>query len=124
VDVDAVAAAAFGTVPGARLAGVVDMRTGLFLSLELGDCQPDEADLLAAAVREIFDGQLAPALRCSFARAAGPQQLEEVIVMGEKAVFLFARIGESEDAALAVACGRESNLGILLTKTREVARAL
>jgi hypothetical protein len=122
MDVDALALAAFEGVPGARLAGVIDMLTGLYLALEAGSCDPQEADLLAASVREMFAGEPAAGLRRSFAQAGDRQDVQEVIVLGEKAVFMFARVRSAEDAALAVACGRDVNLGIILTKTRELVR--
>jgi hypothetical protein len=122
MDADALASAAFESVPGARLAGVVDMRTGFFLAVEMGSCEPEEADLLAAAAREVFEGELTAGLRRSYAKSGDAQGVQEVIVMGDKAVFLLARVRQHDDAALAIACGHDANLGIILTKTREVLR--
>lgn len=122
MDADALALAAFLGIPGARLAGVIDMCTGFYLALEVGSCDPQEADGLAATVRELFDGERAAGLRRSYANADETQGLQEILVMGEKATFMFARVRGTDDAALAIACGRDVNLGIILTKTRELVR--
>ncbi len=123
MDLDALALAAFEGLPGARLAGVVDMRTGFFLAIEVGSCKPEEADLLAASTREIFDGDFTSGLRRAYGAADDSQAVQEVIVLGDKVTFMFARVRPGDDAALAVACGRDVNLGIILTKTRELVRA-
>ncbi len=122
MDADALALAAFLGIPGARLAGVIDMCTGLYLALEVGSCDPREADGLAVSVREMFDGDRAAGFRRSYATSDETQGVQEILVMGEKAIFMFARVRGTDDAALAVACGRDVNLGIILTKTRELVR--
>jgi hypothetical protein len=122
MDVDALAAAAFEGVPGARLAGVLDMQTAFFLALEAGACRTEEADALAASAREVFDGPLTAGLRRTLVPAGRAQRLEEVLVVGQETVFLFARISAETETALVLACDRETNLGIMLTRARQLAR--
>jgi hypothetical protein len=113
MDVDVLASTAFDRVPGALLAGVVDMTTGMFLSVKSGSASPEEVDLLAVSAREVFDGFLGAGLRQSFIEANDRQQLTEVIVIGDKTVFVFARVFPSEDAAIVVACDKKTNLGMI-----------
>src|SRR5690606_33723816 len=48
MDVETLASTTYSRVPGARLAGVVDMATGMFLAIEAGDQQQQqELDMLA-----------------------------------------------------------------------------
>lgn len=113
MDVEALAAATFSRVPGARLAGVLDMTTGMFLAIEAGNSAPEELDLLAVSAREVFDGLSAAGLRRSFIEANDEQQLREVIVVGDKTVFVFARVPPVEDAAIVVACDKKTHLGLI-----------
>jgi hypothetical protein len=113
MDVDVLASTAFDRVPGALLAGVVDMTTGMFLSLRTGGAAPEETDLLAVSAREVFDGILGAGLRQSFLEQNDQQQLTEVIVIGDKTVFVLSRVLPTEDAAIVVACDKKTNLGMI-----------
>lgn len=113
MDVEALAATTFSRVPGARLAGVLDMTTGMFLAVEAGNSAPEEIDLLAVSAREMFDGLSAAGLRRSFIERNDQQQLNEVIVVGDKTVFVFSRVPPSEDAAIVVACDKKTQLGLI-----------
>jgi predicted regulator of Ras-like GTPase activity (Roadblock/LC7/MglB family) len=119
MDVDTLASTAFSRVPGARLAGVVDMTTGMFVALEAGNLQQEELDLLAVSAREILAGAPAAGLRHSFAADNDPQQLKEVIVIGEKTTFLICRANHLDDTAIVVACDRREHLGLI---TMEMAK--
>jgi hypothetical protein len=113
MDVEALASATFARVPGARLAGVIDMTTGMFLAVEAGNAPATEIDLLAVSAREVFDGVSAAGLRCTFIEANDAQRLNEVIVVGEKTVFVFARVAPADDAAIVVACDKKTHLGMI-----------
>jgi predicted regulator of Ras-like GTPase activity (Roadblock/LC7/MglB family) len=113
MDVDTLAATAFSRVPGARLAGVVDMTTGMFVALEAGNLPQDELDLLAVSAREVLAGAQAAGLRHSFATDNEQQQLEEVIVVGEKTTFVICRAVHLEDTAIVVACDKSEHLGLI-----------
>jgi predicted regulator of Ras-like GTPase activity (Roadblock/LC7/MglB family) len=113
MDVEALASATFARVPGARLAGVLDMATGMFLAIEGGNSAPEELDLLAVSAREVFDGLSAAGLRRSFIERNDEQELKEVIVVGDKTVFVFTRVHPAEDAAIVVACDKKTQLGLI-----------
>lgn len=126
MDVEALAAATFSRVPGARLAGVLDMATGMFLAVEAGNSAPEEIDLLAVSAREMFDGLSAAGLRRSFIEQNDQQQLKEVIVVGDKTVFVFARVATADEAAIVVACDKKTHLGLItmiLAKIRACAES-
>jgi predicted regulator of Ras-like GTPase activity (Roadblock/LC7/MglB family) len=113
MDVETLASTTFSRVPGARLAGVVDMTTGMFLALEAGNLQQEELDMLAVSAREVLAGAPAAGLRHSFASDNDPQQLKEVIVVGDKTTFVICRAIHLEDTAIVVACDRREHLGLI-----------
>ncbi len=113
MDMDTLASLTFSQVPGARLAGVVDMTTGMFLAIEAGNLPQRELDLLAISARELFFGAVGTGLRQSFVGENDRQQLKDVIVVGEKTVFMFARLPQSDAAAIVVACDKKAQLGMI-----------
>jgi hypothetical protein len=113
MDVDTLASTAYARVPGARLAGVVDMTTGMFVALEAGNLRQEELDLLAVAAREVLAGGPAAGLRHSFASDNEVQQLREVIVVGDKTTFVICRAVHLEDTAIVVACDKREHLGMI-----------
>lgn len=125
MDVETLASTTYSRVPGARLAGVVDMATGMFLAIEAGDQQQQqELDMLAVSAREVFAGGMAEGLRRSFIEENDQQQLKEVIVVGDKTVFVICRAVHLEDTAIVVACDRSEHLGMItmtLAKIRDSA---
>jgi hypothetical protein len=113
MDVETLASTTYSRVPGARLAGVVDMTTGMFVAVEAGNLQQQELDLLAVSAREVFAGGMAAGLRHSFIEENDQQQLREVIVVGDKTVFVICRAVHLEDIAIIVACDRREHLGMI-----------
>jgi hypothetical protein len=113
MDAEALASTTYSRVPGARLAGVVDMTTGMFVAVEAGGLQQRELDLLAVSAREVFTGGMAAGLRRSFIQDNDPQQLKEVIVVGDKTVFVICRAVHLDDAAIIVACDKREHLGMI-----------
>ena len=122
MDADTLASTAYSRVPGARLAGVVDMTTGMFLAVEAGGLQPAEADLLALSAREVLAGVPAAGVRRAFTGSNDEQHLEEVIVVGEKTTVVICRAVHRADIAIVVACDRREHLGMItmtLAKIRD-----
>jgi hypothetical protein len=113
MDVDTLAATTFSRVPGARLAGVVDMTTGMFVAVEAGGLQQEEVDLLAVSAREVLSGMPAAGLRRSFVGDNAEQQLKEVIVIGETTTFVICRAIHLADTAIVVACDKHEHLGMI-----------
>lgn len=113
MDVETLASTTYSRVPGARLAGVVDMTTGMFVAVEAGNLQQQELDLLAVSAREVFAGGMAAGLRQSFIEENDQQQLREVIVVGDKTVFVICRAVHLEDTAIIVACDKREHLGMI-----------
>ena len=113
MDVETLASTAYSRVPGARLAGVVDITTGMFVALEAGNLPQDELDLLAVSAREVLAGASGAGLRRSFASENDLQQLKEVIVVGEKTTFVICRAVHLEDTAIVVACDKREHLGLI-----------
>jgi hypothetical protein len=113
MDVETLASTTYSRVPGARLAGVVDMTTGMFVAVEAGNLQQQELDLLAVSAREVFAGGMAAGLRHSFIEENDQQQLREVIVVGDKTIFVICRAVHLEDAAIIVACDKREHLGMI-----------
>jgi hypothetical protein len=124
MDVETLAATTYSRVPGARLAGVVDMTTGMFVAVEAGNLLQQELDMLAVSAREVFAGGMAEGLRRSFIEENDQQQLKEVIVVGDKTVFVICRAIHLENTAIVVACDKSEHLGMItmtLAKIRDSA---
>lgn len=124
MDAETLASTTYSRVPGARLAGVVDMTTGMFVAVEAANLQQQELDMLAVSTREMFSGGMAEGLRHSFIHANDQQQLKEVIVVGDKTVFVICRALHLEETAIVVACDRSEHLGMItmtLAKIRDSA---
>ena len=80
--------------------------------------------MLAVSAREMFAGGMAEGLRRSFIEENDQQQLKEVIVVGDKTVFVICRAVHLEDTAIVVACDRSEHLGMItmtLAKIRDSA---
>lgn len=112
------------TVPECVAVGLVDMRTGMLLSVKTVDSHPQEVlDLVAAATRDLFLGANVTAIERMFKRARGVRDdgrhyFGEFIVLSENLVHLFQRCTTSSDFVLITVCRITANLGMVLAKAR------
>ncbi len=113
-------------VPKAVAAGVVDLSTGMLLGVKTVDSHPQEVlDLVAAATKDLFEGDNVTAIENTFKRVRGVNTTEryfkEIIVMSTNLVHVFARLKRFEAAVIVVVCRADTNIGLALMKMRAVA---
>ncbi len=115
-------------VPKAVAAGVVDMSTGMLLGVKTVDSHPHEVlDLVAAATKDLFEGDNVTAIENTFKRVRGVQTSEryfkEIMVMSTNLLHIFARLKRYEAAVVVVVCRADTNIGLALMKMRAICGA-
>lgn len=112
-------------VPKAIAAGVVDMSTGMLLGVKTIDSHPQEVlDLVAAATKDMFEGDNVTMIENTFKRARGVTTSEryfrEIIVTSTNLLHIFARLKSMQSIVVVVICREDTNLGLALMKMRAV----
>jgi hypothetical protein len=112
-------------VPKAVAAGVVDMATGMLLGVRTIDSHPQEVlDLVAAATKDLFEGDNVTTIEGVFKRTRGIETNEhyfkEIIVLSTNLVHLFGRLRSMQSCVVVVVCRIDANLGLALMKMRAV----
>ncbi len=112
-------------VPKAVAAGVVDMSTGMLLGVKTVDSHPHEVlDLVAAATKDLFEGDNVTAIENTFKRVRGVQTNEryfkEIMVMSTNLLHIFARLKRYEASVVVVVCRADTNIGLALMKMRSI----
>lgn len=113
-------------VPECLAAGVIDMSTGMLLSVETVDTHPPEVlDLLAATTLDMFQGRNVVMIEDIFKERRGvvsdQHYFQEILVNSENLAHLFLR-AESGDIVVAVVCRKSVNVGMLFAQARRVLR--
>lgn len=112
-------------VPKAVAAGVVDMSTGMLLGVKTVDSHPQEVlDLVAAATKDLFEGDNVTNIENTFKRVRGVSTSEryfkEIIVLSTNLLHIFARLKRFESAVVVVVCRVDANIGLALMKMRSI----
>lgn len=112
-------------VPKAVAAGIVDMATGMLLGVKTVDSHPQEVlDLVAAATKDLFEGDNVTAIEDTFKRVRGVQTTEryfkEIVVTSTNLLHVFARIKSMPSMVSVVVCRADANLGLALMKVRAI----
>jgi hypothetical protein len=126
MSVETILAKSMKEVPKAIAAGVVDMSTGMLLGVKTVDSHPQEVlDLVAAATKDMFEGDNVTMIEDTFKRARGVQTSEryfrEIIVVSTNLVHLFVRLKTMQSMIAVVVCRADTNLGLALVKLRGIA---
>ncbi len=121
--------AAIKEVPKAVAAGVVDMDSGMLLDIKTTSSHPNEVfDLLAAATKDMYEGENVTNVEKIFKKARGvktdERYFQEFVVFSTNLVHYFTRIPSKPGTVFAVVCQGDANVGLILVKAREIARAL
>jgi len=116
-------------VPKAVAVGVVDMETGMMLDLKTTSSHPKEVfDFLAAATKDMFEGENVDAIEKVFMKARGVQTegkyLNEFVVFSSNLLHYFARIPSNRKIVYGVVCSGDTNVGLLLVKAREIVKQI
>lgn len=128
MSVESILTKTMNDVPKSVAAGVVDMTTGMLLGVKTVDSHPQEVlDLVAAATKDLFEGDNVTQIEDTFKRIRGVETTEryfkEIIVMSTNLVHVFARIKQAQSSVLVVVCRADTNLGLALMKTRSIAHS-
>jgi predicted regulator of Ras-like GTPase activity (Roadblock/LC7/MglB family) len=114
------------TVPECLAAGVVDMETGMLLSIRTVDSHPSEVmDLLAAATGELFQGENVTAIENAFKRIRGVKEdghhyFQEIVIFSDNLLHLFQRCRKNVNVVLVTVCRKKANLGMVMVKGRSM----
>lgn len=112
-------------VPKTVAAGVVDMSTGMLLGVKTVDSHPQEVlDLVAAATKDLFEGDNVTAIENTFKRVRGVDSNEryfkEILVMSTNLVHIFARLKHEPSVVTVVVCRADVNFGLAVMKSRAI----
>lgn len=111
-------------IPECVAMGLVDITTGMLLSIRTVDSHPQEViDLVAAATGDLFQGANVTQIEKLFKRIRGVNDdghhyFQEIIVLSDNLIHVFQRCKRKEDMVLVTVCRVSANLGMVLTKSR------
>ena len=112
------------SVPECVAVGIVDMKTGMLLSVKTVDSHPQEVlDLVAAATGDLYQGANVSAIEAAFRRARGVADdghhyFQEIIVLSDNLIHVFQRLKRHQDIVMTCVMRANANLGMALTKAR------
>jgi hypothetical protein len=116
---------AIAKVPKAVAAGLVDMNSGMLLSVKTVESHPQAVlDILAPATRELFEGEMVLTIENLFKRARGVESNEryfqEILIASTHLWHYFGRLKTYPSAVLTVVTTMDVNLGLFIVKCREI----
>ena len=112
-------------VPKAVATGLVDMGSGMMLSIKTVDSHPQAVlDILAPATKEMFEGELVLHIEELFKKARGVESderyFQEIMISSRHLWHYFGRLKANSSAVLAVIARGDVNLGLFLVKARAI----
>ncbi|GAB2462769.1 MAG: hypothetical protein ACN6O3_08195 [Comamonas sp.] len=124
MSVDAIMQKVAAFVPECLAAGVVDVASGMLLSIRTVDSHPREViDLVAAATADLFNGPNVSMIERMFKKSRGLSDdghhyFQEIIVNSDNLIHVFIRGKTNPEYVSVFVCRRTANLGMALTKAR------
>ena len=116
---------AIASVPECLAAGYVDLANGMLLGIKSVDSHPVEVvELLAAATSDLYQGANVQIIESMFRKARGLHDddhhyFQEIVINSDNLIHVFLR-GKNEDQVACFVCRKSANLGMALTKARNV----
>ncbi|MFC6012139.1 hypothetical protein [Nocardia lasii] len=112
-------------VPDCLATGIIDMSTGMLLSVETVDNHPPEVlDLLAAATLDLFQGRNVVMIEDIWKERRGVRSddhyFQEILVNSDNLTHLFLRAESRDDMVVVVVCRKTVNVGMLFAQSRRV----
>lgn len=112
-------------VPKAVAAGVVDMSSGLMLSIKTVESHPQRVlDVLAPATRELFEGEMVLTIENLFKQARGVKSderyFQEILISSTHLWHYFGRLKSNSRVAICVVAPADVNMGMFLVKCRDI----
>ena len=126
MSLDTVLSKAQSEVPECVASGYVDMNTGMLLGVKTLDSHPQEVlDLVAAATADLFQGKNVTAIERLFRKSRGQSEdgghyFNEIIVFSSNLLHVFLRGKKHPDQAAVVICRGGANIGMVLSKARNL----
>lgn len=122
---DSIVKSCISNVPKAVAAGVVDIDSGMLLSIKTVESHPQRVlELLAPATRELFEGEMVITIENLFKQARGVESMEhyfqEFLVSSKHLWHYFARLKSNPRLVVTVVTTQDVNTGMLLLKSREI----
>lgn len=126
MSVDSIVKNAIANIPKAVAAGVVDMASGLLLSIKTVESHPQRVlDILAPATRELFEGEMVLTIENLFKQARGVKNddryFQEILISSTNLWHYFSRLKSNPRVVLTVVTLADVNMGMLIMKCREIA---
>ncbi|MEY9964013.1 hypothetical protein ABIA33_002047 [Streptacidiphilus sp. MAP12-16] len=112
-------------VPECLAAGIIDMSTGMLLSVETVDSHPPEVlDMLAAATLDLFQGRNVVMIEDIFKERRGVvtsrHYFQEILVNSDNLTHVFMRVDSGDEVVAVVVCRKSVNVGMLFAQARRV----
>lgn len=116
---------AMDDVPKAVAAGIVDMASGMMLSMKTLDSHPQAViDVLAPATKELFEGDMVLHIENLFKKARGVESDEryfrEIMISSKNLWHYFGRFDSNSQIVLCVVARGDVNMGMFLVKARQI----
>lgn len=111
-------------VPECVAVGVVDMKTGMLLSIKTLDrYSNDVLDLVAAATGELFQGANVTEIEALFRKHRGASEdgrhyFQEIVIMSDNLIHFFQRCRQNQDMVVVTVTRISANLGMVIAKAR------
>jgi hypothetical protein len=122
---DTAVASALSNVPKAVAAGIVDMDTGMLLAIKTTESHPQAVlEMVAAGTKELFEGDVSLSIESAFKQLRGDTSDEryfyEMLVSSKHLIHYFGRLVTNPGIVLVVICRADANLGLVVSKSREL----
>ena len=125
MSVESVVKSSLEEVPKAVAAGVVDMGSGMMLSIKTVESHPQSVlDVLAPATKELFEGDMVLHIENLFKQSRGvssdERYFQEILISSSHLWHYFGRLKSSSSVVLCVVTRADVNLGMMLVKARHI----
>jgi len=112
-------------VPKAVAAGLVDMASGMLLTIKTVESHPQEViNILAPATKELFEGELVTMIENLWKKARGVDSdehyFQEILISSKNLWHYFGRVRSKPETVLTVVCRGDANMGMMIMKCREL----
>ena len=116
-------------VPKAVAAGIVDMDSGMMLDMKTTASHPQEVfDFLAAATKDMFEGENVVTIENIFKKARGSKSAEhyfkEIVVYSTNLLHYFTRLPGKDGVVYVAVCSADANVGLVMVKARDIAKQI
>ena len=113
-------------IPKCVAAGIVDLDSGMLLNVKTVDSHPQEVlDLVAAATKDLYEGDNVTAIEDAFKRTRGVRSdehyFQQIMVLSTNLIHFFARLQSDQGIVLVAVCRKDANLGLVLAKAKSIA---